>query len=118
MLSDEDIAAMLCHEANRAICEAAADYSQLRWEDAPDWQRESALKGVLFHIENPDASPSASHESWMREKVATGWIYGETKDADAKTHPCMAPYDQLPLEQRVKDHVFRAVVHAYMASRQ
>jgi hypothetical protein len=34
------------------------------------------------------------------------------KDPDAKTHPCILPYHELPLEQRLKDSLFMAIVHA------
>ena len=102
--------ARACHEANRAICEAAGDHSQRPWEQAEQWQRDSAIKGVQFAIQHPDAAPSAQHDAWMADKLADGWRYGDVKDAAAKTHPCIVPYDALPFEQRVKDHVFRAIV--------
>ena len=34
------------------------------------------------------------------------------KDAERKEHPCCVPYDALPVEQKTKDYLFRAVVHA------
>lgn len=105
-------AAEICHEVNRAYCAAIGDNSQPAWDEAPAWQRESAMAGVRFHMDNPDAPASASHDSWMRQKQADGWMYGDVKDPEAKTHPCMVPFEQLPLEQRVKDHLFRAAVHA------
>jgi hypothetical protein len=37
-------------------------------------------------------------------------VYGEVKDAVAKTHPCMVPYDDLPEFQRKKDALFLAIV--------
>lgn len=104
--------AMVCHEANRAWCWINNDDSQPDWGEAPEWQVESAANGVRFVLANPDAGDSASHDSWMAEKVATGWVYGETKDAQAKTHPCMVPFDQLPVEQQAKDRLFRSVVLA------
>lgn len=104
--------AKVCHEANRAYCKALGDDSQPAWDDAPDWQRNSALAGVQFHYANPDAGPEAGHESWLRQKQAEGWTYGETKDPVAKTHPCYVPYSQLPVEQRAKDYIFRAICHA------
>ncbi|WBQ32525.1 hypothetical protein [Erwinia phage Kuerle] len=104
--------AFLCHEVNRAYCEALGDTSQPKWDDAPLWQVQSALKGVELHMSG-DFPPSASHESWMKEKLDTGWVYGEVKDPEAKTHPCLVPFDQLPPEQKVKDFLFRAVVHAF-----
>lgn len=105
--------ASICHDANRRYCKTIGDDSQPLWEDAPEWQRQSAIKGVQFHIDNPDAGPSASHEEWLREKVATGWTWGLEKDPEAKTHPCMVPYDQLPVDQRFKDYIFCALVKAF-----
>ena len=104
--------ARVCHEVNRAYCEALGDLSQPTWENAPDWQRDSAAMGVDLHLDNPNAGPEASHESWMAQKVADGWKYGETKDPEAKTHPCMVPFADLPQVQQAKDFIFRAVVHA------
>jgi len=104
--------ARICHEVNRAYCQSIGDDSQPKWNDAPDWQRESAINGVLFHLEN-DVTPEQSHENWMREKVAAGWTYGPVKDPEKKQHPCMVPYHDLPLEQRTKDYLFRAVVDCF-----
>lgn len=104
--------ARLCHEANRGICEASGDHSQKPWPDAEDWQRNSAIRGVQFALANPDAAADAQHNAWMADKIAEGWVYGSTKDATAKTHPSIIPYDGLPFEQSVKDRVFRAIVFA------
>ena len=104
--------ARVAHEVNRAYCEAMGDTSQPKWEDAPQWQRDSALLGVKLHTENPDVGPQASHESWMAQKVAEGWTCGLTKNPDLKQHHCLVPFDQLPREQQAKDFLFRGVVHA------
>lgn len=101
----------VCHEANAAYCRTIGDHSHDTWEDAPAWQRESAVKGVLFHLANPDAGPDHSHVEWMKEKLAAGWTHGAEKDPEAKTHPCLVAFDLLPLEQRIKDCLFKAVVH-------
>lgn len=106
-----DRIARVCHEVNRAYCQALGDHSQPAWEDAPAWQRESARMGVDLHSSG-DFGPEASHISWMREKLATGWVYGPVKDPEAKQHPCIVPFDQLPTDQQAKDFIFRAVVHA------
>jgi len=106
--------AKVCHEANRAYCQTIGDDSQPSWEDAPDWQRHSAILGVDFHRRNPDAGTSDSHDSWMDQKIRDGWIYGKVKDAEAKTHPCIVPYSELPIEQRMKDYIFRGIVHAML----
>lgn len=104
--------AQVAHEINKAYCESIGDMSQPSWEDAPDWQRASAIHGVDFHLNNPDATPSASHESWFKQKEQDGWKYGPIKDADKKEHPCFVPYDQLPTEQKSKDYLFRQICHS------
>jgi len=104
--------ARVCHEVNRAYCESIGDTSQTSWNDAPQWQKDSAINGVRFHIGNPKAGPDNSHNEWLKEKAANGWKFGAVKDADKKEHPCFVPYDQLPTEQKAKDYIFRAIVHA------
>ena len=100
------------HETNRAYCETIGDFSQPSWGNAPDWQKDSAIGGVEFHLANPEAGCSSSHESWLRQKNAEGWIYGEVKNPEKKEHPCCVPYEDLPNEQKVKDALFVGVVRA------
>jgi hypothetical protein len=112
---DEQIEAIaiVCHEANRAYCEAVmGDTSQLSWTEAPMWQRDSARLGVRKILTGEITRPEQSHESWYAEKEADGWSYGEVKDPAKKEHPCMVPYDALPALQRYKDHLFLAIVRA------
>ena len=107
--------ARVAHEVNRAYCQALGDATQPRWNDAPEWQRASARMGVDLH-EMGDFGPEASHISWMNQKLEDGWKYGPVKNPEAKEHPCIVPFDQLPLEQQAKDHIFRGVVHAVNAA--
>ena len=58
-MTNEHIA-RVCHEVNRAYCEALGDTSQPAWEDAPEWQRKSAMKGVELHLRNNVFVPSPS----------------------------------------------------------
>jgi hypothetical protein len=104
--------AEVCHEVNRAYCQAIGDNSQPEWIHAPEWQRVSAIGGVNAHIGSGlEMTPEGSHESWMKQKIADGWKHGPVKDAEKKEHPCMVSYSELPVEQRTKDYLFRAVVH-------
>jgi hypothetical protein len=100
--------ARAAHEANRAYCLALGDLSQPSWEDAPDWQKASAINGVAGALAGN--TPEQSHESWLKEKRETGWKYGKVKDPDKKEHPCFVPYGELPLFQRAKDHLYLATV--------
>jgi len=113
-MAGEQLAAIakVCHDANRAYCQVLGDYSQLPWEAAPEWQRQSAINGVMFHVEHPEATEADSHGAWMREKVAEGWTFGAEKNAELKIHPSLLPYEELPLSVRRKDALFSAVVRA------
>ena len=109
---DVEKIARVTHEANRAWCLAHGDTSQTSWDEAPEWQRESAMSGVRFHLANPDAGPDASHNEWMRHKQNEGWVYGPEKVPELKQHPCMVPFTELPAQQQAKDRLFRSIVHA------
>ena len=104
--------AIVCHEANKEWCELNGDFSQPSWGDAPEWQKQSAINGVKFRLENPEAGPDAMHNNWSAEKVSQGWVYGEVKNTEKKTHPCLVSFDQLPLFQQKKDKLFSAIVDA------
>lgn len=108
--------ARVCHEVNRAYCAGMGDHSQVSWEDAPEWQRVSAVAGVQCIINNPSTTPEQSHEGWLAQKVVDGWSYGPVKNVENKEHPCMVPYAELPAEQRVKDYLFGAVVRSLLTS--
>lgn len=107
--SIEEIA-QATHEVNRVYCLALGDPSQVPWDEAPAWQRESAIAGVQSTIDGSAKTPEEQHELWAEHKRADGWVHGDVKDAEARTHPCLVPYDQLPSEQQAKDSIFRAVV--------
>ena len=102
------VCAEAAHEMNRLYCEALGDMSQVLWKDAPNWQRTSAVNGVNGVFAGN--GPGASHESWLAEKVAAGWVLGPVKDAEKKTHPCMVPFTELPDDQQQKDVIFVATV--------
>lgn len=111
MLTIENVA-RVAHEVNRAYCLAHGDLSQASWENAPDWQKVSAINGVRFVLGNPQAGPGAQHAAWMAEKLAAGWTVGPVKDAEKLEHPCLVPFDELPKMQQIKDVLFRGVVKA------
>lgn len=106
--------AKLAHEMNRTYCEMIGDLTQKPWDYSPDWQKESAISGVKFHLANPHAKPEDSHMNWYRDKLAAGWGYGPVKDETTKTHPCMVDYDKLSEAQRVKDVIFIATVRTWI----
>ena len=102
--------AELAHNVNTTYSTAKGETGHVDWEEAPVWQRETMIAGVAFLLANPNATPEETHNSWMAKKEEDGWRYGHIKDPENKFHPCMRPYYQLPLDQRVKDSLFLAVV--------
>lgn len=45
------------------------------------------------------------HESWAVGRIAEGWTYGELRDDEKKTTPCLVPYDELPETEKEYDRV-------------
>ena len=40
------------------------------------------------------------HEVWAESRLKEGWKYGEKKDSDLKTNPCLIPYEELPESEK------------------
>ena len=112
------MAARAAHEANRAYCLVLLDNSQVAWEDAPDWQRESIVAGARSIRDNPSTTSKESHENWCLLKRENGWVYGPEKDSDLREHPCLVEYEELPPEQKFKDLLFGAVVRGVFGIKQ
>ena len=44
-----------------------------------------------------------AHDIWATERISQGWKYGHKRDDNAKTHPCLVPYDWLPESEKDMD---------------
>jgi hypothetical protein len=106
--------AQMIHESNKVFCEALGDNSQDHWSEAKGYNHESAMVGVRALFENPDMTPAQSHDAWMEAKKKDGWVYGEKKCWDKKTHPSMVPYEDLSAAERYKDHLVQSIVKGYI----
>jgi hypothetical protein len=74
------------------------------------WQKTTNIKGVEVALGG--ATPEQQHQAWVDHKVKDGWVYGEVKDPEQKTHPCLVPYPDLPAFQKAKDDLYIAVANA------
>ncbi len=115
-LSETKIAvlAKMVHEVNRVYCEAIGDHSIDTWDNASDDIKESAISGVKEFLENPEITPEELHEEWMKNKKESGYVYGEEKDDENKTHPCLVDYSELSAANRYKDKLFIYILKSYV----
>lgn len=108
-------AARIAHEVNRTYCTSIGDVVPPPWVDCNGQQRCSMIDGVRFVVENPKATCEDQHDNWLRGKHADGWTWGPVKDVEARRHPNMKAYNELPKEQRAKDALFRTVVREVLS---
>jgi hypothetical protein len=114
----EEKIARVCHAANQGL---QAAYPAEGVPVAPPWDgldaetQEGIVAGVCGILAGN--TPEESHQAWCEFKLASGWTYGPRKiDADGvREHPCLVPYDELPFEHVIKDHLFAAVVQTLAA---
>ena len=43
------------------------------------------------------------HEVWAETRINQGWSYGEQRNDELKTHPCLVPYEELPEDEKEYD---------------
>lgn len=108
------VIAQAAHEMNRIWCQSLGDTSQSPWNEAPEWQRNSALAGVEAICSGKVKEPHQSHDSWMAQKLREGWRYGPVKDTEKREHPCLLPFNDLPARQQVKDCLFLTTVMTFV----
>ncbi|MGE3350038.1 MAG: RyR domain-containing protein [Ramlibacter sp.] len=100
-LSQFERACRAAHEAVRAAQVENGEEAAPPWDQAPEWMRQATADGVRGALLGD--TPQTAHDRWCDSKRDDGWRWGPTKDAVAKTRPCMVPWDRLPEAQRRKD---------------
>jgi len=79
-------------------------------EEINNDQLESLLNGIEYLEENSECTPEENHNNWMKEKIRQGWVYGDVKDFELKTHPDLIPFNELPVVEQRKD-ILDAIIH-------
>ena len=62
--------------------------------------------GVKLPIELEELVEQMSknvHEVWSKNRIQQGWTYGEQRNDELKTHPCLIPYEELPESEKEYD---------------
>lgn len=105
-----DRAAYVAHEANRVYRETIGGPAVPIWKELTGEQRAGKRSGVKAALEGK--TPEEMHIAWCEYKLKDGWRYGPRENEVSKEHPCLLPYDDLPIEQRRKDALFLGIVKA------
>lgn len=50
-----------------------------------------------------EALAENTHDVWASGRIAQGWTYGEKRDDEKKTTPCLVPYSELPESEKEYD---------------
>ena len=70
------------------------------WEMHPKGSKGKIIRKI------PDAIVETlariEHEEWVKERLASGWIYGKEKDSEKKLSPYLIPFNELTEE--IKDY--------------
>ncbi|MFL5870001.1 MAG: RyR domain-containing protein [Solirubrobacterales bacterium] len=59
--------------------------------------------GARFEPDEIERLAELEHERWVRDKQAAGFAYGPERDDDARVHPSLRPYAELPEPEKDKD---------------
>lgn len=43
------------------------------------------------------------HDVWAKNRIAEGWTYGEERNDEKRTTPCLVPYSELTEEEKNYD---------------
>ena len=102
-----------CHNANNALMVANGEVENPSdWDELDHHQKYVNIDSVSKILANPDITAENIHDVWMKNKMIDGWVYGEVKDAEKKTHPLICPFDEMNPIDKMKDQIFIDTVNA------
>jgi hypothetical protein len=88
-------------EANRAQARAIPDV--LASVGAAVVARSEAVPGFGFSPDELERLAQAEHVRFSQRRLNNGWRYGPVRDDEAKVHPFLVDWDDLPELERDKD---------------
>lgn len=59
------------------------------------------LSGELLELTEQLAENA--HDHWAKRRISEGWSWGAKRDDEAKKHPCLVPYEDLPDSEKQYD---------------
>jgi hypothetical protein len=110
--TDEQVAEV-CHGAFSGLQSATGDNAP-----SPPWLhlapdlKEAAIEGVRRVRQlGASLSPRDHHQEWLEIMRDRGWRHGR-RDPEARTHPDLVDWEDLPPAEQDKDRMFIAIVVA------
>lgn len=71
------------------------------WEMCPIYSDGKAINEIP--VKTLEFLARFEHEEWVKERLASGWVYGVVKDVEKKISPYLIPYDDLDNETKELD---------------
>ena len=62
-----------------------------------------------------ERTAEALHDAWCQVYEDAGWVFGEVRDRERKTHPHLRPFAECGLENNNQDRFMAAVVLEHLA---
>src|ERR1700676_1801321 len=103
----EDELAKWIYEATRVEAEwSKRPIVPEAWENRDNKFREQFVNIITEYLSMDKLpTPAEAHESWNQSYYKMGWKYGKVRDVEAKTHPDLVPFDELPQPEKDKDAI-------------
>src|SRR6266700_2352439 len=104
--TDEQIAEV-CHVANMTVQKLLHDECpSLSWDDEDEFIKKTSVGEVQMILAG--RNPEDTHNEWCERLFDQGYICGLVKSREMKTHPCLVPFNDLPVEQKRKVRMIHA----------
>lgn len=71
---------------------------------------------AYHYLTHPNDTPESLHETWLINRQAEGWTYGQDKNHDDLTHPHLVEYNDLPIDIREDNIRFHSIVQKYKST--
>lgn len=109
-----EVIARVCNTVIRNQNKLLGDDSIPEWDKLSEDLKRSNYIGIQYVIDNPEVTPQEIHATWCKTRIDSGWIFGDTKCDIKKTHPCLVSFEELPIEQQIKDELFISTVKSFL----
>jgi len=105
----------VAHAANAAYSKTSmSQVPSVVWGQVDVVTRDSTRDAVLYVLTHQDVTAREMHARWVASKLEQGWIPSGVLDRSVRGHPNLRPFDELPIWEQLKDHLFLGVVKALL----